>query len=593
MIENYTFINEQNQLSMVLGKLDPYNQLCIDLECGGLNPWQNTLLLIQIATPDETFVIDTRRVNIEPLKPILESPHILKILQNAKFDYQFLKLQKGITLHNIYDTMIAEHLLNAGRIGYGQSKLQHLAWKYAGIELEKPQGLMFDEHINIFTEQQLEYATKDAAILWDIFRVQKDELESEGLVRIALLEFDVLPAIAEMELNGVLINKEGWKDFLGEVEETKQEHARILYDFFAPTRAQQPLIEGVIDINLRSVQQVRQAFIESGIDLPDTQQTTLKRIGHPATLALIEYRKYSKFLSTYGENIFEFINPVTGRIHADFGQAFTDSGRLSCRDPNLQNIPIKDTPRFRQCFIADEGNKLISADYGQIELRIIADHSQDRNLIRAFNSGEDIHTLTARAVFDKENITESERKAAKNMVYGMSYGISYEGFARRWNMDVPEAKRLLQEFNKHYPKANNWLYYSGKRAIARGYARTKLGRKRWFVVEKPIDWKDWRIHRLMREARNHPVQGGSADMIKLALAAVQKDFAKGLINRGVKLILSVHDEICVEAPEEEVEEVKSIMAEEMIKAGEKIVESVPIEVDFTVGDTWYKEKEEK
>lgn len=593
MIEDYTFINEQNQLPMVLGKLDPYNQLTVDLECGGLDPWQNKVLLIQIATPEETFVIDTRRVNVESLKVILESPYILKILQNAKFDYQFLKLQKGITLHNIYDTMIAEHLLNAGKIGYGQSKLQYLTWKYSGISLEKPQGLIFDETINIFTEQQLEYAAKDAAILWDIFNAQKELLESERLVRIAMLEFDALPAIAEMELNGVLIDKEEWKIFLGEVEETRQEHAKMLYEFFAPTRAQQSFINGVVDINLRSVQQVQQAFAEAGIDLPDTKKTTLKRVGHPATLALIEYRKYSKFLSTYGENIFEFINPITGRIHADFGQAFTDSGRLSCQNPNLQNIPIKDTPRFRQCFIAEEGNKIISADYGQIELRIIADHSKDRNLIRAFNSGADIHTLTAQAVFDKENISGDERNIAKNMVYGMSYGISYEGFAQRWNIDVPEAKRLLQEFNKHYPKANSWLYNSGKRAVARGYARTKLGRKRWFIIEKPIDWKDWRTHKLIREARNHPVQGGSADMIKLALAAIRKEIYKGLFKRGVKLILSVHDEICVEAPEKEVEEITHIMAEEMIKAGQKIVEAVPIEVDFTIGDTWHKEKEEK
>lgn len=593
MIEDYTFINEQNQLPMVLEKLDPHNQLTVDLECGGLNPWQNKVLLIQIATPKETFVIDARRVNIEPLKAILESPYVLKILQNAKFDYQFLKLQKGIVLDNVYDTMIAEHILNAGRISYGQSKLQYLAWKHAKISLEKPQGLMFDEHINIFTEQQLEYAAKDAAVLWDIFDIQKKELESEGLIRIALLEFGVLPAIAEMELNGVLINKEDWRSFLEEVEETRQEHAKILYDFFAPTRAQQSFIDGVIDINLKSVPQVQAAFAEAGIDLSDTQKTTLKRVGHPATLALIEYRKYSKFLNTYGENIFEFINPITGRIHADFGQAFTDSGRLSCRNPNLQNIPIRDTPRFRQCFIADKGNKLISADFGQIELRIIADHSQDRNLIKAFNSGEDIHTLTAQSVFGRENISKDERSLAKNMVYGMSYGISYGGFAKRWNMDISEATRLLKEFTKHYPKANSWLWHSGKRALIRGYARTKLGRKRWFIVEKPLNWKDWRIQRAAREARNHPVQGGSADMIKLALTEIQKEFVKGLVERGVKLILSVHDEICVEAPEEEVEEVKNIMIQEMMKAGEKVIQAVPIEVDVTIGDTWYKEKEEK
>jgi DNA polymerase I-like protein with 3'-5' exonuclease and polymerase domains/intein/homing endonuclease len=331
----------------------------VDTETTGLDPHVSELLLLQVATTDKVYIVDCKRVVPLALKPILENANVLKIAQNAKFEYEMLKQQCGITLTNMYDTMLAERICTAG-LGR-EISLKQIAARYVGAVLDKSVREAFYKLAHngdaYLAPEQLHYAARDAFIMIPIWHLQKKELERHKLEGIAELEFQCIAAVGDLELAGVKIDVAKWRKIIEDVAVQRERTAVELSDMLQPATMQATMF-GIPSINLNSSTQLMEVFSKLGVDLPDTSEATLSKFNHPAVAKLLEYRSHEKTLSAFGENVLGLINPRTGRIHPDFNQHGADTGRFSCTKPNVQQIPA--TSDFRKCFIATEGYKLIT-----------------------------------------------------------------------------------------------------------------------------------------------------------------------------------------------------------------------------------------
>ncbi len=358
---DYELIQDPSRLAEVAELLAGESVIGVDTETDGLDPYTSQLLLLQIATPDRVYIVDCKRVVPLVLKPLLENPGVLKVAQNAKFDYEMLRQQAGITLTNLFDTMLAERIMTAG-IGR-EISLRLIAQKYLGAILDKTVRESFhasrlalrgDAYLS---EEQLHYAARDAHIMIPIWRHQTRELKKLSLTQIAELEFRCIPAVGDLELAGVRIDEARWRKIIEDVAVQRDRAAAELAEMLQPASMQATMF-GVSAINLNSSSQLIEAFARLGVHLPDTMEATLARFNHPAVQKLLEYRAHEKTLSAFGENVLSLINPKTGRIHPDFNQHGADTGRFSCTRPNIQQIPA--TSDFRKCFIAADGYKLIT-----------------------------------------------------------------------------------------------------------------------------------------------------------------------------------------------------------------------------------------
>lgn len=580
---SYRLIKDQQPFDDVLVKLANEKTIGVDTE-GDLDIWEGPTVLVQVAIPDMVYLFDVRHIqDLSALWDLLESKEVLKILQNAKYDYRALKHRFGVTINNIYDTMLAEQLLRAGIAKRGDFSLVALQRRY--LDMSTPQeGWRFVGNPSVFTQEMLQYAATDAGVLLPIFREQVRLLREKGLIEVSRLEQKLVPVVAEMELAGILIDVERWQKFTEWLVEERAAYAREIYKLASEKIPQASMFEDTPLINLNSHVQIKNLFKLFDIELPNTQAATLVKYDHPLAANLVKYKTYQKLVSSFGDPIPNFVNVHTGRIHASFQQIGAASGRFSCRKPNLQQIPIKETKGFRECFIAPKGYKLITADYSMIELKIIAEYSQDENLLRAFNEGEDIHRLVASYLFncDIADVTPDQRTLAKNMVYGMSYGISAKGFARRANISVSFARQLINIFKKLFPKAVSWLDLAGRTTVQKGYAQTMLGRKRWFEVPR-MSYSDNRRWAIEREGRNHAIQGSSGDMLKFAMVDL---FSK--LPKEARIVNCIHDELIVEVPESIALETSNLVVDIMVVAGERFLPNLPVKVDVTIGDTWSK-----
>lgn len=588
MALNYQLINTNNELKDIVDQIiQQHTTIAVDTE-GDLDVFSGTTVLVQIGVPGLSYLIDIRNItDLEPLKLLMEDEVILKILQNAKYDYQILSQKYGIRIRNIYDTMLAEQLLLAGRSTIGDFGLQSIVKRYLDKPLSKGVRYRFENNPIFFTEEMLQYAAKDVSVLLELYPLQSDALVDEGLWTIALLEFALVPVVGEMELNGVLIDLKKWDELTEWFSEQRQEATNFIYKMAAEKVPQMALLEGTPLVNLNSHKQIKDLLAKFDINVPNTQAGTLRLKGHPLTDAIVKYKEYQKLISTYCKPVPDFIRKETGRIHASFNQIGAQSGRFSCREPNLQNIPIRATPKFRESFIAAPGTKLITADYSQIELRIIAEWSRDEELTKAFTSNADVHRWVASKLFKKkyDQVTKKERSTAKNMVYGMSYGMSAAGFSKRANISTDEAEALLGVFRGAFPKANKWLNLAGKATLKRKFSKTLWGRKRWFELPAYNDKQyKFRIGSIAREGRNHAVQGTGGDMLKLALIRLYDVLAPF----NAKIINCIHDEIVIEVAENEAEKVAELVKDTMINAGQEILTTVPVDVELAIGHSWTK-----
>lgn len=578
-------------LDPLLLKFSEYDTFSFDTETSGLNPIDSRLLLAQITFPDETFVINAR-LDLRPLMPFFASKDWLKIMQNAKFDTKFVLHNFNTKTSNIYDTMLAEQMIRLEE--HASSRLDILAKKYLNVDLNKDTRNSFiNATSHVFTQEQLDYAADDTKVLFGIREQQLKIIEEQGLQKVAELEFELAPVVAAMELAGVPINREKWQMKL---EDYKKQHIasklRMHELLFDNSNLSEQL--GMFErdaINLNSPQQIKKAFTALGVDMEATNERELKRINHPAAIELLNYRGLQKIMTSYGTSFLDKIHPFDQRIHPDYQQIGTATGRFSCKEPNLQQVPED----FRKC-VGLKDYKIVAADFANIELRILAEYSEDPNFIKAFSSGDDPHKSTASIMFNIPiaSVTKEQRFTAKTINFGISYGMGTYKLMDMLNerrepkdkLTYTKVAAIMNRYKATYEKANKWLSDAGNLAYRRGFSETMLGRRRWY--SKPEQGADWekQIAHIKRQGANSPVQGTNADITKLAMLNLYHDLKT--YGYRADIILQVHDEIGVLAHKSQAEDVKLIVEDSMIKSAQELLKLVPVKVDTYVNDVWEK-----
>jgi DNA polymerase-1 len=406
-------------------------------------------------------------------------------------------------------------------------------------------------------------------------------------VKVAQLEFECVMTVVDIELAGFYMHKDRWLDQLAIVEKKQRELAEQLQEVLAEESSQGSLFGGPQrnEINLDSHQQLTQALNRLGIPVPDsTRNWKLQPLAaqYPIIATLLEYRTVQKALTSYGENMIELINPVTKRLHADFRQIGAPTGRFACTNPNIQQVPH--AVEYRRCFSGyPEGRRLVIADYSQIELRILAEFSGDRGFIEAFNSGADLHRVTASQVFNAslDQVTKEQRDFAKRLNFGVVYGIGAQRFAMMTGLSQSEAENVLRKYFGTYRQLDTYLREAANRAVNDRQARTASGR----LVRFRYDENDrQQISMTQRNGKNTPIQGTSADILKRALKLL-KDELKG---SSAQIVNIVHDEVVVEADASEAEEIAAKLERVMCAAGEEYLKTVPVKVETEIADEWVK-----
>lgn len=587
----FQVITDAETLKAACEKLSQFESLGFDTETTELDPFEGNIRLVQLSNGAETKVIDLKPFaekgglqtlpELAPLRDILANPKIEKVAHNAKFDAKWVKHHLGVDVGGIFDTLLASQLIAAGDQDR-RHNLAEVASFFLGQELDKSEQVS-DWSAAELSQSQVEYAARDAATMLPLREKIWEKLKSDELDRVARLEFDCVMPVAAMEQNGFYLDKGRWLEQLEKVKIMQAKLADELQDMLSAGVAQASLF-GRAEINLDSQAQVSDALKNLGVPLPEsTRGWQLQPLAndYPVVAKLLEYRSVAKGLTSFGENILGFVKPQTGRIHSDFRMIGAPTGRFSCSNPNLQQIPHGE--EYRRAFIAPEGKKLIVADYSQIELRILADFSNDENFINAFISGADFHATTAAQVFNvkPEDVTSDQRSFAKRLNFGVVYGIGASRFAMMTGVTQTEAENIMRRYFGTYRRLDAWLREAGGKAIRDRVARTASGRMYRFRFDE-TDSKA--IAGARRNGMNFPIQGSSADILKRSLRLLHDSIA----GTSAKLVNIVHDEIIVECDAVEAESICKQLEKAMCDAGEEIVKKVPVKVDAKIADEWVK-----
>ena len=587
----FELISDTESVKNACEALKTEDYVGFDTETTDLDPYNGILRLVQLSNGKNTFVIDLKPFaekgdlrtleELAPLRAILAAPLPIKIAHNAKFDAKWTKHHLGVDLGGIFDTLLASQIIAAG----DQDRRHNLAEvvsHFLGTELDKAEQIS-DWSAAELSQSQIEYAAKDAAIMIALREKIVERLKQDELVKTAKLEFNCVTAIAAMELNGFFLDEARWREQLEKVKIKQSRVALELQEMLSAGVAQASLF-GIAEINLDSQTQVTDALKNLGVPVPETTrgwQLQPLALEYPVVAKLLEYRGVAKSLSSFGENILEFIKPATGRIHSDFRQIGAPTGRFSSNKPNIQQIPHDE--EYRRCFRAPEGRKLVIADYSQIELRILADFSNDENFIKAFKSGADFHTITAAQVFSTkpEEVTADQRSFAKRLNFGVVYGIGSQRFALMTGLTQTEAENIMRRYFTTYRGLDAWLRDAARKVVTERISRTASGRMYRFRFNEE-DRRE--ISGAQRNAKNFPIQGTSADILKRALQLLHEKI------RGTKthLVNIVHDEIILECDANEAENAADILEKSMCAAGEEYVKKVPVKVDVKIADEWSK-----
>lgn len=573
----------------------PTMTLAVDTETTGLDPLARRarVLLCQIATPEgETWVINAAKLGLQPLQPLFSGKR-LALLQNAKFDVKWLWHHFQLRLPFLFDTMLAELLLNAGKIEQPfhrrkASGLKALALKYCALTMEKEVRKEFIGYMGVeFSPAQLEYAAADVPILHTIKDLQKIELQHFGLSDVARLEFQAVYPVARMELNGLGIDVDKYEHVIAESLCNKMVLDVKIREWLRKRDVFMNLFDEV-DINLDSPKQLLEAFALLGHPMESTDEKSLRKSDHPFAAMLLEYREWETQVSTFGEPVLKCVHPVTGRIHAEFDQLGTDSGRFSCNRPNLQQIPHD--KRFRSNFVPGRGNVMVVGDWSQFELRILCFFSGDQNMLEAFEAGRDLHSDTASRMYGipYEDIAKDHpaRADAKVLNFALAYGMGVQSMADSLKCSKEEAKEKMERYFAGYPGVKKYLEDAGKNGLRNLESRTVSGRRRLFIAPEPGEEYRKFAGSIQRKAKNTPIQGSNGDALKRAMIMVQRQWdEKG---RGPGMVVCVHDEIVIEAQADEAEWAREMLEGEMVGAGTYYLPGVPIKADVGIEDCWSK-----
>ena len=523
---------------------------------------------------------------VQIFKPLFESDKIMKIGQNIKYDYEVLT-KYGVTLQGkMFDTMIAHYLIQP-ELHHNMDYMAETLLGYQTIHIEEllgPKGKKQKNMRDLSPADIYEYAAEDADITLRLKNVLEPRLKELGVEELFWnIEMPLVRVLADMELNGVCLDTEALQDtskiFTERMKQYEQEIYKEAGEEFNISSPKQvgDILFGKLQIMDKPKKTKTGQYVTSEEVLQSLESKS------PIVRNILNFRGMKKLLSTYIDALPKLINPRTGHIHTSFNQALTATGRLSSSDPNLQNIPVRtdDGKEIRKCFIPEEGCLFFSADYSQIELRIMAHLSEDENMMEAFREGHDIHRATAAKIWhvDIDKVTDAQRKKAKQANFGIIYGITTYGLAQR--MDIPngEAKELIEGYFRTFPKVQAYMEHAKEVARAKGYAETLFHRRRYL---SDINSRNATVRGFAeRNAINAPIQGTEADIIKVAMVRIWERFKKEGIRS--KMILQVHDELNFSVFPEEREQVERIVIEEMQNAYPL---NVPLIADAGWGKNW-------
>ena len=523
---------------------------------------------------------------VQIFKPLYESDKIMKIGQNIKYDYEVLT-RYGVTLQGkMFDTMIAHYLIQP-ELHHNMDYMAETQLGYQTIHIEEllgPKGKKQKNMRDLSPTDIYEYAAEDADITLRLKNVLEPRLKELGVEELFWnIEMPLVRVLADMELNGVCLDTEALQDtskiFTERMKQYEQEIYKEAGEEFNISSPKQvgDILFGKLQIMDKPKKTKTGQYVTSEEVLQSLESKS------PIVRNILNFRGMKKLLSTYIDALPKLINPRTGHIHTSFNQALTATGRLSSSDPNLQNIPVRtdDGKEIRKCFIPEDGCLFFSADYSQIELRIMAHLSEDENMMEAFREGHDIHRATAAKIWhvDIDKVTDAQRKKAKQANFGIIYGITTYGLAQR--MDIPngEAKELIEGYFRTFPKVQAYMEHAKEVARAKGYAETLFHRRRYLA---DINSRNATVRGFAeRNAINAPIQGTEADIIKVAMVRIWERFKKEGIRS--KMILQVHDELNFSVYPEEREQVESIVIEEMQNAYPL---NVPLIADAGWGKNW-------
>lgn len=589
----YTLVDTKVKRAALVSKLFMQKSFCFDTETTGLDVFSAELVGLSFCfTEGEAFYVSLPEDRNEALavlkefKVVFESEQIEKIGQNIKFDLLMLE-QYGIRLKGpLFDTMIAHYLVQPD-LRHGMDYLAEIYLKYRTIHYEELVGGKGKSQLpirQVDVQKLCDYAAEDADVTFRLKQLLAVELREAGLEQLFHdIEMPLLRVLAVMERNGVRIDSDALRQSsevltreMLEIEKEIHELAEVEFNVSSPAQVGEILFERLkLDEKAKKTKTGQYSTSEDVLEKIRSKHSIVGKI--------LDYRGLKKLLSTYIDALPQLINPATGKVHTSYNQTVAATGRLSSTNPNLQNIPIRDAQgkEIRKAFIPDADSVFLSADYSQIELRIMAHLSNDQNMLEAFNSGLDIHTATAAKIYKVtiDEVSQDMRRKAKTANFGIIYGISTFGLAERLSIPRAEAKELIDGYFTTYPDVKRYMDESIQRAKENGHVQTIFGRKR---ILSDINSQNSVVRGYAeRNAINAPIQGSAADIIKIAMIRIQSRLEKEQLKS--LMILQVHDELNFTVPAGELESLRAIVVEEMQNA---VALHVPLIVDCGVGANW-------
>ena len=599
--KEYHLIDDPKQIDDWIKEAEETGEIAVDTETSSLDPHQANLIGISLSTKigkacyipigHNSKKCINKNVVLKKLKPLLEDPSIKKIGQNIKFDFIVL-LKNGINISSMEDTMLMSYVLDAGKNRHNMDTLSEIHLNHKTVKFKDLVGsgkkeINFSE---VDVEKAKDYAAEDADVTFRLYKKFYKSLKEERMINIyEIFEKPMIQILAFMEIQGIKIDNKFLKilssKFEKKIDKIQKEVFKISkkeFNIASPKQLGEILYN---DLKIADLKKTKKgSFATSASVLED-----LAFKGHKFPQLVLDWRQISKLKNTYSDSLPEHTNPNSKRVHTSFLLAATNTGRLASSEPNLQNIPIKseDGKDIRKAFIAEKDHVLISADYNQIEMRILADLADVKELKKAFKNNEDIHSLTASQIFniDIKKVNHDQRRKAKAINFGIIYGISQYGLAKQINVSNYEAEEFLNSYFAKFPEIKVYMDQTIKFCRKSGYVNNIFGISSHFLN---INDKNFNVRNFQeRAAINAPIQGSAAEIMRLAMIRLDKRL-KEEKNQKTRMLLQIHDELIFETHRDEVKRISEIIIEEMtsVSKSDQHSFSIPLTVDLNTGDNW-------
>ncbi|MDC1212246.1 DNA polymerase I [Pelagibacteraceae bacterium] len=597
--KSYKSILNEKELNKLIKNLNEKLVIAVDTETSSLNPREAELIGVSISyATDASFYIPLghkktkclkKNLVLDKLKKILEDPSIKKVCQNTKYDFTVFK-NHGVELNPVEDTMLLSYTLDAGNNRHNMDTLSEIHLEHKTISYKDLVGtgkkqLNFSD---IDLKSATEYAAEDADVTLRLYNILSERVVEEKLDKIyEIFEKPMIKILSKLETNGIKVDDNYLKKLSKKFEERLNKKEKEIYKISGKKfNIGSPKQLGEIiynDLKIAKLKKTKKGSLATSAKILEDLALT----GHKFPNLILEWRQVSKLKSTYTDALQEHINKKTKRVHTSFLLAATNTGRLASSDPNLQNIPIKtsDGREIRKAFIAEKNNLLISADYNQIEMRILADMADVKELKKAFKNNQDIHSLTASQVFDIpiNKVTDDYRRKAKAINFGIIYGITQYGLAKQISVSHTEALDFINSYFKKFPEIKEYMNSTIKTCRKQGYVNNIFGRR---IHLRGINDKNFSVRSFQeRAAINAPIQGSAADIIRLAMIKIDKILEE---NQKAKMLLQIHDELIFECLKKDEEQIKKIIKEAMVSvsSSDHHMFSIPLEVSINSGNNW-------